>query len=109
MHNRKRDYYRSFGIQFNYHNRRLAPWAKEMSGFGSKLKKAIRERYPAYINFSPYGEMLPSSGSTIELDPMQKDRFGLPKAAHNVRYGENERKLFAAMRNESRRILEASK
>ncbi len=38
----------------------------------------------------------------------RKDRFGLPKARVDVRYGENERKLFAAMRSESRRILEAS-
>jgi choline dehydrogenase-like flavoprotein len=109
MHNHKRDYYRSFGIQFNYHNRRVAPWARDMEGFGSRLKQNIRERYTAFITFSPYGEMLPSSGSTIDLDPTQKDRFGLPKARLTIRYGENERKLFAAMRREARRILEASK
>jgi glucoside 3-dehydrogenase (cytochrome c) catalytic subunit len=108
MHNRKRDYFRSFGIQFNYHNRRLVPWAKQLDGFGGQLKKAIRDRYPAYVNFAPYGEMLPSSGSTVDLDPVRQDRFGLPRARLNVRYGQNERKLFAAMRSESRRILEAS-
>ena len=40
--------------------------------------------------------MLPEAGSTITLDPTKKDRFGLPKARIDVRYGENERKLFAA-------------
>ena len=79
-----------------------------MEGFGTRLKKDIRERYPAFLQFSPYGEMLPEAGSTITLDPARKDRFGLPKARVDVRYGENERKLFAAMRSESRRILEAS-
>jgi choline dehydrogenase-like flavoprotein len=108
MHKRQRDYHRSFAIQFNYHNRRVVPWAKEMEGFGSHLKKAVRDRYPAFVTFSPYGEMLPASGSAIDLDPIRKDRFGLPKARVNVRYGENERKLFAAMRSEARRILEAS-
>jgi glucoside 3-dehydrogenase (cytochrome c) catalytic subunit len=108
MHQRQRNFARSFGVQFNYQNRRLAPWAREMEGFGARLKKDIRERYPAFLQFSPYGEMLPEAGSTITLDPARKDRFGLPKARVAVRYGENEWKLFATMRSESRRILEAS-
>jgi choline dehydrogenase-like flavoprotein len=64
--------------------------------------------YPAFVNFAPYGEMLPSSGSSIDLDPDRKDRFGLPKARVHIRYGENERRLFQVMRSETRRILEAS-
>ncbi|PYV17009.1 MAG: GMC family oxidoreductase, partial [Acidobacteria bacterium] len=108
MHERKRDYARSFGIQFNYHNRRLVPWARSVDGFGAALKAAIKARYPAYVNFAPYGEMLPEAGSRIDLDPVARDRFGLPLARVHVRYGENERRLFAAMRGESRRILEAS-
>jgi len=108
MHLRKRAYARSFGIQFNYHNRREVPWARLLDGFGSPLKREVKRRYPAYLDFSPYGEMLPSSGSYIDLDPEKKDRFGLPQARVHIRYGENERKLFAAMRRESRQILEAS-
>ncbi len=108
MHTRKRDFARSFGIQFNYHNRRLVPWARVIDGFGSELKKSVKERYPAFLDFSPYGEMLPGSGSMIDLDPVDTDRFGLPKARVHIRYGENEGKLFATMRSEARRILEAS-
>ena len=108
VHSRPRGYARSFGIQFNYHNRRLVPWARSVAGFGVGLKKAIKERYPAYVNFAPYGEMLPEAGSTIALDPVKRDRFGLPLARVDVRYGENERRLFAAMRAETRRIMEAS-
>lgn len=108
MHSRKRDYARSFGIQFNYQSRRLVPWASGISGFGAQLKTEIKRRYPAFVHFAPYGEMLASSGSTIRLDPQRKDRFGLPQARVDVRYGENERKLFQAMRSETRSILEAS-
>ncbi len=108
MHARKRDYARSFGIQFNYQNRRFVPWASQMDGFGSELKKSIKSHYPAYLHFSAYGEMLPSSGSFVDLDPVEKDRLGLRKARVHIRYGENEQKLFAAMRREGRRILEAS-
>jgi choline dehydrogenase-like flavoprotein len=107
MHLRKRDYARSFGIQFNYQNRRVVPWARSVAGFGSGLKDRIRSLYPAFIHFAPYGEMLPSAGSSIDLDPAAADRFGLPKARVHVRYGENERKLFAAMRAAAREIMEA--
>ena len=108
MHARRRDHARSFAVQFNYHNRRLAPWARTVDGFGAGLKRRIKELYPAFVNFAPYGEMLPSSGSRIDLDPEKKDRFGLPKARVHIQYGENERNLFQAMRRETRRILEAS-
>ena len=36
MHNRKREFARSFGAQFNYQNRRLAGWAKPIGGFGMR-------------------------------------------------------------------------
>ena len=52
--------------------------------------------------------MLPSSGSFVDLDPVEKDLLGLQKARVHIRYGENEQRLFAAMRSEGRRILEAS-
>ena len=60
MHTRKRDYARSFGAQFNYQNRRSVGWARSMPGFGKQYKQAVKERYPAFVTFSPYGEMLPN-------------------------------------------------
>ncbi|MFN8005942.1 MAG: GMC family oxidoreductase [Terriglobia bacterium] len=108
MHARKRDYARSFAIQFNFQNRRYVPWATDMEGFGIPLKKQIKARYPAFLHFSVYGEMLPSSGSTLGLDPLQKDRLGLPLVQAKVQYGENEKRLFASMKSEGRRILMAS-
>ena len=63
MHNRKRDYARSFGVQFGYNNRRSVGWARSMPGFGKTYKDSIRARYPAFVVFSPYGEMLPNKGT----------------------------------------------
>ena len=63
MHNRKRDYARSFGAQVNYQNRRFAGWAKTVGGFGRGYKASVKAAYPAYIQFTPYGEMLPNAQS----------------------------------------------
>jgi choline dehydrogenase-like flavoprotein len=108
MHNRKRDYARSFGVQFNYQNRRAVGWARDIAGFGRGYKKAIQDRYPAFLTFSPYGEMLPNPKSFIDLDPQKKDQWGLPAARRTVTWGDNDWKIFRDMTAWSRRILEAS-
>ncbi len=97
MHRRKRDYARSFGMQFNYQNRRSVGWARSLPGFGKQYKESVKARYPAYVVLSPYGEMLPNPLSFIDLDPAKKDAYGLPVARRTVAYSENDKKVFADM------------
>lgn len=105
MHTRKRDYARSFGAQVNYQNRRFAGWAKNVGGFGAGYKASVRGAYPAYIQFTPYGEMLPNAQSYVDLDPERKDTFGLPLARRHLRWGRNEEALFNDMVRWSLAIL----
>jgi choline dehydrogenase-like flavoprotein len=108
MHKEKRDFARSFGIQFNYQNRRSVGWARNISGFGKAYKDTIKQRYPAHLVFSPYGEMIPNRESYVDLDPVNKDKWGLPQARRFVVYSENDRKIFAAMTDWSVRILKSA-
>jgi choline dehydrogenase-like flavoprotein len=101
-----RGYARSFGAQFNYQNHRFAGWAKAMPGFGKAYKASVKAAYPAILDFTPYGEMLPNAGSYIDLDPDRRDKFGLPLARRHVQWGSNEEKLFNDMVRWSLRILE---
>jgi glucoside 3-dehydrogenase (cytochrome c) catalytic subunit len=96
-HTRKRDYARSFGAQVNYQNRRSAGWAKTVGGFGRGYKAAVKAAYPAFIQFTPYGEMLPNAQSYVDLDREKSDKFGLPLARRHVRWGKNEESLFNDM------------
>jgi choline dehydrogenase-like flavoprotein len=105
MHDCRKDYARSFGAQFNYQNRRAAGWAKQMPGFGLSYKQAVKERYPAYLVFTPYGEKLPDRGTYIDLDPEKTDGYGLPLARRHVTWTDNDMKLFRDMTNWSREIL----
>jgi len=80
MHARRRDHARSFAVQFNYHNRRLAPWARTVDGFGAGLKRRIKELYPAALTIGGYGEGLAFSSNYVEIDPDGLcDRFGIPQ------------------------------
>lgn len=108
MHSRKRDFARSFGIQFNYQNRRSVGWARTMPGFGKSFKQSVKERYPAFVVFSPYGEMLPNKQSFIDLDYEKLDPYGLPLARRTLTWGENDMKIFREMQRWSREILEAA-
>ena len=106
MHNRKRGYARSFGAQVNYQNRRFAGWAKTMKGFGRAYKASVKAAYPAFMQFTPYGEMLPNAQSYVDLDRDRTDKFGLPLARRHLRWGGNEEALFNDMVRWSLAILE---
>lgn len=108
MHDRKRDYPRSFGIQFNYQNRRGVGWARTMKGMGRSYKQAIRERYPAYLTFTGYHELLPNAQSYIDLDPDRTDEYGLPRARRHWQLAEADWKLHNHMKQWCSDILLAS-
>jgi choline dehydrogenase-like flavoprotein len=95
-------------VQFNYQNRRAVGWARDIKGFGAAYKQAVVDRYPAFLTFSPYGEMLPNPKSFIDLDPSKPDAHGLPSARRNVHWGPNDWKIFRDMTSWSVRILESA-
>ena len=83
-------YARSFGVQFNYQNHRTAGWARSMKGMGKSYKEAIKARYPAYLIFTGYHEMLPNRDSYIDLDPETLDEYGLPRPRRQWKLGESD-------------------
>ncbi len=109
MHARKRDYARSFGAQFNYQNRRAVGWARAMPGFGKGYKEAVKDRYPAFVTFSPYGEMLPNKDSYVDLDYEKKDAYGLPLTRRQVSWKDNDWKIFNDMNRWSVEILKSAR
>jgi choline dehydrogenase-like flavoprotein len=81
-------------------------WARSVGGFGRAYKESVKRSYPAFLQFTPYGEMLPNAQSFVDLDYGQLDAFGLPRARRHVHWAENERKLFNDMVNWSLAMLE---
>jgi choline dehydrogenase-like flavoprotein len=106
MHAQKRDYARSFGVQIYTGIRRTTGWARQIPGFGATYKQHVKERFPAYVSFQCFGEMIPNPQSYIELDKIKKDEFGLYQVNAVAVQQENERKIYEAMNNASVAILE---
>lgn len=108
MHTRKRNYPRSFGVQFNYQNHRAAGWARSMKGMGKSYKESIKERYPAYLTFTGYHEMIPNRDSYIDLDTENLDEYGLPRARRHWKLADEDWRLHNDMIHWCRAILGAS-
>ncbi|MGA8028609.1 MAG: GMC family oxidoreductase [Bryobacteraceae bacterium] len=108
MHAKKRDYPRSFGIQFNYQNHRSVGWARNVHGMGKSYKETVKARYPAYLTFAPYQEMLPNRDSYIDLDYGYLDTCGLPRARRHWKLSDSDWKLHNDMNAWCKAIIEAS-
>ena len=72
----------------------------------ARYKASVKASYPAFVQFTPYGEMLPNAQSYVDLDRERTDKFGLPQARRYVRWAANEEALFNDMVRWSLTMLE---
>ena len=108
MHTRTRGYARSFGAQFGYQNRRAVGWVRKMPGMGAAFKQSIKEHYPAFVVWSPYGEKIPDGRSEIRLDWDNLDQWGLPDAKRHLHWSDNDWKIFHDMTAWGQEIIKSS-
>jgi len=78
-----------------------------LAGFGDDWRKKVREEIPYYFGIEAQGECLPRYDNFVQLDPHKKDAWGIPALHINASYGENDRAMAAAMRDDLNAILDA--
>lgn len=59
-------------------------------GYGTDLKRALKDVCVTHAGMNMQGMMLPSAGTFVDLDHSRRDRFGLPYPRVHLHYGENE-------------------
>lgn len=101
------DFVRGYGFQGGGGR---AGWGRGAAepGFGAELKQRLREPGPWTFTFYGFGECLPQSTNTIELDAAETDAWGIPTLRINCRWGENERKMLQDMATTAAEMLEAA-
>ncbi|HKT90325.1 MAG TPA: GMC family oxidoreductase, partial [Candidatus Sulfotelmatobacter sp.] len=77
--------------------------------FGDAWRKRVREEIPYSFAIEAQGECLPRYDNFVSLDPEKKDAWGIPALHINASYGENDRAMAAAMRDDVSAILDAMK
>ena len=74
--------------------------------FGDAWRKRVREEIPYGFGMEAQGECLPRFENCVQLDPQKKDAWGIPALHINASYGENEKAMAVAMRNDINAVLE---
>jgi choline dehydrogenase-like flavoprotein len=83
-------------------------FAALVPGFGRTYREKVRRVYPAMVYLGAHGEMLANEKSYVDLDPLARDEFGLPKARMHLEWGENELAMVRDEREKCRAIIEAA-
>ena len=77
-----------------------------MPELGDAWRKRVREEIPYYFAIEAQGECLPRSDNYVTLDRNKKDAWGIPVLHVNASYGENEKAMAVAMRDNISAILD---
>jgi choline dehydrogenase-like flavoprotein len=100
------DFVGGWGMQLNYVNWRWPHHAKSIAGFGSAYKHRVRELQPAMFQIGAFGKVEHRAENRVTVDPKKVDKFGIPIPIIQFTWGENDQKLFQAMRTNVLEVLE---
>jgi choline dehydrogenase-like flavoprotein len=75
--------------------------------YGRQFKEDARRYYGPFIYFGGRGEMIPNEKSYCELDPVVKDKWGLPVLRFHWEFSSHELRQVAHMRRTFADLLEA--
>lgn len=64
-------------------------------GYGKKLKEDMRRYYGSFISLVCRGEMIPNEDSYCEIDPQNKDKYGIPTLRFHWKWSKHEERQAA--------------
>ncbi|HVS61700.1 MAG TPA: GMC family oxidoreductase [Gemmatimonadaceae bacterium] len=103
----KLGFVRGYGIQAGASRPSWARGSAE-AGFGVELKTRLREPGPWRVSLQGYCECLPRHENYADLDPVRKDRWGIPLLRIHCAWSDNERALRADLKAQAQEMLHAA-
>ena len=97
---------RAYGFEGSAGTQMFPGTAHESPGFGAGYKKHVRDYAGAYISMGGFGEVLPRYENQVDLDPVRKDKWGIPVLRFNYKFGDNERAMCADMAATAQEMFE---
>jgi choline dehydrogenase-like flavoprotein len=76
-------------------------------GYGKRFKSDMRRYYGSIVHFAGRGEMIPNEDSWCEIDPVAKDRWGIPALRFHWKWSDHETRQAAHMHKTFAQIIEA--
>jgi len=75
--------------------------------YGAKFKQDVRRYYGSFVYFDGRGEMIPNDRSFCEIDPLVKDKWGIPVLRFHWEWSDHERGQAAHMQQTFAAIIDA--
>jgi choline dehydrogenase-like flavoprotein len=75
--------------------------------YGKKFKEDARRYYGSFVSFAGRGDMIPNEDSFCELDPVVKDKWGIPVLRFHWKWSEHEIRQAAHMQQTFADIISA--
>ena len=79
-----------------------------VGGFGAALKAGVRDCFGRCLSVGAVGEFLPNPETFVDLDPLRRDRLGIPLPRIHARLGAQELLRLRFMAGQARRLLKAA-
>jgi choline dehydrogenase-like flavoprotein len=99
---------RAYGFEGSAGTKMFPENARETPGFGTAFKTKVRDYAGAFIEMGGFGEVLARYENHIELDPVMKDKWGIPVNRFNVKFGDNEKKMCEDMADAAQEMFEGA-
>jgi choline dehydrogenase-like flavoprotein len=112
QHAGKLDFARGYHIEINAQRHMpsfgyVAGLAEHAQGHGHNFRQEMRRYFGSTISLAGRGEMIPNDNSYCELDPVKKDKWGIPVLRFHWKWSEHETRQAAHMQKTFVEIIEA--
>jgi choline dehydrogenase-like flavoprotein len=97
---------RAYGFEGSAGTQMFPGNANETPGFGAAYKKQVRDYAGAFISMGAFGEVLSRYENQVDLDPVRKDKWGIPVLRFNYKFGDNERAMCEDMAATAQEMFE---
>jgi choline dehydrogenase-like flavoprotein len=86
----------------------MFPPGTDNPGFGAAFKEEVRKNQGSYIAMGAFGEVLARYENFVDLDPVVKDKWGIPALRFHYKFGENEHNMVKDMKETAQEMFEAA-
>jgi len=103
-----KNFLRGYGFEGQGGSTMFPDHATGTTGFGKAFKKQVRDYGGAYIEMGGFGEVLARYENQVDLDPLRKDKWGIPVLRFNYKFGDNEKKMCEDMAASAQEMFETA-
>src|SRR5581483_5289558 len=107
LKDKQSNYIRGYGFEGDA-GQGMLPRIHDASGFGAGFKDEVRKNKGSYIEMGAFGEVLARYENYVDLDPVVKDKWGIPALRFHFQFGDNERRMVKDMNETAKEMFEAS-